>query len=288
MMGNMGRDEGNLILSRPEAAALVRDYPEARRYLLPLLGTKEIVGGLHRYALHLEAKDERLWSKIPPIIDRVASVKTFRIASKAKTTNAYASVPHRFAQYCHRDEIALALPSVTPEDRTYVTPILLPSGHMVTNLAYLAYGTEPYAVAIISSRMHSVWIHAVSGRLGEGIRYTPTVSYHTFAVPSLTQTDKADLTRCAEDILLAREVHFPATISELYQPETDEWRMPENLRAAHEANDDMLERIYIGRRFRNDTERLEKLFEMYTKMTSQRTGTKEQEPARRSGKQVTA
>ena len=29
-----------------------------------------------------------------------------------------------------------------------------------------------------------------------------------------------------------------------------------------------IERIYIGRRFKNDTERLEKLFEMYTKMTS--------------------
>ncbi len=43
--------------------------------------------------------------------------------------------------------------------------------------------------------------------------------------------------------------------------------MPENLRAAHESNDETLERIYIGRRFRNDTERLEKLFEMYTKMT---------------------
>lgn len=31
---------------------------------------------------------------------------------------------------------------------------------------------------------------------------------------------------------------------------------------------EVLERIYIGRRFRNDTERLEKLFEMYTKMTA--------------------
>jgi hypothetical protein len=30
----------------------------------------------------------------------------------------------------------------------------------------------------------------------------------------------------------------------------------------------VLERIYIGRRFRNDTERLEKLFEMYTRMTA--------------------
>lgn len=44
--------------------------------------------------------------------------------------------------------------------------------------------------------------------------------------------------------------------------------MPDNLRRAHERNDEVLERIYIGRRFRNDTERLEKLFELYTKMTA--------------------
>jgi len=36
----------------------------------------------------------------------------------------------------------------------------------------------------------------------------------------------------------------------------------------HERNDEVLERIYIGRRFKNDTERLEKLFELYTKMTA--------------------
>ena len=44
--------------------------------------------------------------------------------------------------------------------------------------------------------------------------------------------------------------------------------LPVNLRAAHERNDETLERIYIGRRFKNDTERLEKLFEMYTKMAA--------------------
>lgn len=65
-------------------------------------------------------------------------------------------------------------------------------------------------------------------------------------------------------IVLAREAHFPATIADLYDPDT----MPANLREAHEHNDEVLERIYIGRRFRNDTERLEKLFELYTKMTA--------------------
>lgn len=54
------------------------------------------------------------------------------------------------------------------------------------------------------------------------------------------------------------------TIAELYDPDA----MPDNLRAAHERNDETLERIYLGRRFKNDTERLEKLFELYTQMTA--------------------
>ena len=61
---------------------------------------------------------------------------------------------------------------------------------------------------------------------------------------------------------MAREAHFPATIADLYDPE----KMPTDLREAHERNDEVLERIYIGRRFRNDTERLEELFDLYTKM----------------------
>lgn len=62
--------------------------------------------------------------------------------------------------------------------------------------------------------------------------------------------------------MLVRECHFPATMADLYDPDT----MPADLRAAHERNDEVLERIYIGRRFRNDTERLEKLFDLYTKI----------------------
>lgn len=83
-------------------------------------------------------------------------------------------------------------------------------------------------------------------------------------MPLLTEQNKADLTACAEAILLAREAHFPAAIADLYDPDN----MPDNLRRAHECNDEVLERIYIGRRFKNDTERLEKLFDLYTKMAA--------------------
>lgn len=264
IMGNMPRDDGNLILSTDQGRRLIDEYPNAKEFLLPLLGTKEIVGGSFRMGLHLTEDREASWSAIPPILDRVRAVKKFRESSTAKTTNGYASVPHRFAQYCHKDERALALPSVTPEERMYVTPLLLPPGVMVTNLAYIVYGFGLETFALISARMHIVWVRAVSGRLGSGVRYTPSISFHTFPFPKLTEKNKEDLTRCAEEILLAREAHFPATIADLYDPD----KMPDDLRRAHDRNDEVLERIYIGRRFRNDTERLEKLFELYTKMTA--------------------
>ncbi len=39
--------------------------------------------------------------------------------------------------------------------------------------------------------------------------------------------------------------------------------MPDDLRAVHRENDELLETMYIGRPFRNDSERLEHLFKLY-------------------------
>lgn len=145
------------------------------------------------------------------------------------------------------------------------------SRFVITHLAHVIY--DPYLVdfSLISSKLHLMWITTICGKLETRIRYSSNLGWNTFPVPALSNQNKADLTRCAEDILLAREAHFPATIAELYDPE----KMPANLREAHEHNDETLERIYIGRRFKNDTERLEKLFELYTKMTAKKTAANE-------------
>jgi len=114
-------------------------------------------------------------------------------------------------------------------------------------------------MALIASRLHLVWIATVCGKLETRYRYSNPLGWNTFPVQTRTERNKTDLTR---------EAHFPATIADLYDPKT----MPTDLRAAHERNDETLKRISIGRRFRNDTERLEKLFELYTKMAAERGG----------------
>jgi len=156
------------------------------------------------------------------------------------------------------------MPRVSSENREYLPAGLLDADAIIQDQALALYDAPLWNLALIASRLHLVWIATVCGKLETRYRYSNTLGWNTFPVPLLTEQNKIDLNACAEAILLAREAHFPATIADLYDPDT----MPDNLRHAHERNDEVLERIYIGRRFKNDTERLEKLFDLYTKMTA--------------------
>ena len=162
----------------------------------------------------------------------------------------------------------MIVPSVSSENREYLPVGYCPSGTIISNLVFGLFNAPLWNMALIASRLHLVWIATVCGKLKTDYRYSNTLGWNTFPVPTLTDQNKTDLTRCAEDILLAREHYFPATIADLYAPKRMDSEFP-IVREAHDRNDEVLERIYIGRRFKNDTERLEKLFDLYTKMTTQ-------------------
>ena len=162
---------------------------------------------------------------------------------------------------------AIIVPAITSENRPYLPVDAVVNDAVIGHKCYALYDVESWNLSLIASRMHWVWVGTVCARMRTDFSYSNTLGWNTFPVPPLTNQDKADLTRCAEDILLAREAHFPATIADMYDPERIDRDFPD-LRAAHERNDETLERIYIGRRFRNDTERLEHLFALYTKMTA--------------------
>jgi len=187
-----------------------------------------------------------------------------RLSSRDRSANEMTNRSHQMREMKIGRNQTIALSCVSSENRDYLPVGVLDSCSTVTNLAFALYDAPLWNMALIASRIHLVWIATVCGKLKTDFRYSNTMGWNTFPVPTLTEKNKADLTRCAENILLAREAHFPATIADLYNPEN----MPEDLRHAHERNDEVLERIYIGRRFKNDTERLEKLFDLYTKMTA--------------------
>ena len=265
--GNKPSDGGNLILSAAETDAAIGREPFLGKFIFDFVGSQEFVRGIIRNCIWIEDADIAEAMSSSFIADRVAAVRAMRLESAAASTQAYADKSYRFRQIQGRSvESSIVVPKVTSETRPYLPVGLLSSRSIVSDNAFALYDAPLWNMALIASRLHLVWIATVCGKLETRYRYSNTLGWNTFPVPTLTEQAKADLTRCAEDVLLAREAHFPATIADLYDPD----EMPDDLRDAHERNDEVLERIYIGRRFRNDTERLEKLFELYTKMSAGR------------------
>jgi len=269
LRGNMPTDGGNLLLSRDEVLLLLKSRALPEDLVRPYMGGSEVVNGQSRYCIWID--DENLERAMASdfVRGRINAVKQMRSNSSAPTTRSTKVPPHRFMQIeGTADNYTIAVPAITSENREYLPVALLNGKVILSNKCYTLYDAEIWNFSIAASKIHQVWIGTVCARMRSDFSYSNTLGWNTFPLPPLTEKNKADLTRCAEDILLAREAHFPATIADLYEVKDGESKMPENLRHAHDRNDEVLERIYIGRRFKNDTERLEKLFEMYTKMTA--------------------
>lgn len=262
--GNMPIDGGNLLLSSLEVEALGLTAKQRKLFIRRIYGSEEFIHGKCRYCLWIDDDFLHEAISVNSISKRIDGVKNMRLASKDASTNKMAARSHQFREMHVGRLRTIVAPAVSSEGRDYLPCGMLPGGSVISNRNFGIYDGEIWQLAILVSRIHWVWIDAVCGKLETRFNYSNTLGWNTFPICSLTEKNKADLTRCAEDILLAREAHFPATIADLYDPAN----MPANLREAHERNDEVLERIYIGRRFKNDTERLEKLFELYTKMTA--------------------
>jgi hypothetical protein len=263
--GNKPTDGGFLILSPHEAHNLVSLNENIEPYLKLYYGSTEFINSNPRVCIWVNNKDVEKANKYPELKERFESVRKFRASSKAKETRPAANFPHRFRQIQGKPGTeSIIIPIHTSESREYLPVGLLSNKAIVSNAAYALYDAGLKNISLIASKLHLVWIATVCGKIKTDFRYSNTLGWNTFPVPPLTEKNNIDLTACAEEILIARERHFPATIADLYDPE----KMPEDLRQAHDRNDEVLERIYIGRRFKNDTERLEKLFELYTYMTT--------------------
>ena len=268
--GNKPVDGGHLLLTSHEVDSLGLSPEQHARFIRRIYGSAEFIRGLERYCLWIEDHDLDEVMGIETIRQRIEGVRTMRLTSRDSGANQMAARAHQMREMNIGQRQTIVMPCVSSEARDYLPVGLVDQRSTVTNLAFALYDAPLWNMALLASRLHLVWIATVCGKLKTDFRYSNTLGWNTFPVPLLTEQNKADLTRCAEDILLARETHFPATIAELYDPD----QMPENLRHAHERNDEVLERIYIGRRFRNDTERLEKLFDLYAKMTGTQTAAK--------------
>lgn len=257
--GNMPADGGNLLLTASDRHDLVNAYPESERLLRRFYGSKEFIRGIERWCLWIEDDDLGFANSIPPIASRILATKKMREGSVDSGTQNLAKKPHQFREMHAAMTQLIIVPSASSENRSYLPIGFLNGSCIVSNLAFAIYNASEHIFPIISSRLHAIWTAAVGGHLKTDYRYSNTLVYNTFPIPDLSAEQKAILEEHSIEILGARESHPGKTVAWLYDPKT----MPADLLKAHQNLDAALENIYIGRPFKNDTERLEHLFKLY-------------------------
>lgn len=260
--GNMAADNGYFFFTKEEKEDFIAKEPFSERFFKRIYGSEEFINGKERWCLWLNGYQVSDFDNYPLIKDRIEKVRAVREKSSRPQL---ASIPHLFAQITQPEGIDfIILPSVSSEKRKYIPIGFLDPSIKATNLCMVIGTNEISLFGILTSEMHMVWVRTVGGRLKTDYRYSAGLCYNTFPFPSISDTKKSEIEEAATNVLLARENYPEKTLADLYDPE----KMPEDLRAAHEELDAIVESCYPGAPFPNDEARLECLFKLYEKMTA--------------------
>jgi hypothetical protein len=263
--GSMPNDGGQLILSDQEKFDLITKYPQAAVFVRKLLGTHDFLHGSNRWCIWLDKNQAKCAAEIPEIAQRIKAVKTARESSDRLSTVKLADTPYAFGEIRHITGDSILIPCHTSERREYIPMGYITSGDIIHNSALGVYKPMPWLFGIISSKIHMAWAKAVGGGLETRIRYGAGTCYNTFPVPNINETQKQELTEHVMEVLQQRENHPEKTMAQLYDPD----KMPAGLRAAHQALDLAVDRLYRKAPFSSDEERLEHLFKRYEAMIEQ-------------------
>ena len=265
MFGNTPLDGGNLILDRDERDSLLTDHPEAACFVYRLFGSQELMKGVERWCLWVRPDEVEAAKAIPLLAQRFEEVRLMRQNSKRPATNDLAKVPWRFMMQNEATSHTIMVPGAASEDRHWLPVDVKDSTNIVSNLAFGIFDGAIWQAAVLSSRLHRLWLETVGGRLKEDPRYSNTLVWNTFPLPPLSDRRKADLEEHWWEIDLARkEAGLGRSLGELYSPKT----MPIELRQAHVALDATMETIFGSRRYRSDADRIEHMLQRYEYMVT--------------------
>jgi hypothetical protein len=189
--GNKPTDGGNLVMSVDDARNISIGNPSSRGFLRPYFGSEDFIKGSKRVCIWVEDNEEEAAFQIPEFKRRFEAVSEFRSRSKAKETRSAAGLGHKFRQIQGKPgNKSIIVPIVSSETRLQLPIGLLPQGGIVSNSAFAIYDAPIWNLAILASHLHLVWIATVCGKLKTDYRYSNTLGWNTFPVPTLTEKIK--------------------------------------------------------------------------------------------------
>lgn len=258
--GNMPADGGKLLFTQQEKDEFIEKEPESKKWFKKLISADEFLNGKNRYCLWLDGISNSDLNNLPLVMRRVEELKIIRLNSSRPQL---ANIPQLFAQITQPKNINyILIPRHSSENRDYIPIDIFTKDEIAHDSCLIVPAEDKYMFAILTSRMHMVWMRSVGGKLETRYRYSKDLVYNTFPFPSITVKQQESLTAHVYNILAEREKYPEKTMADLYDPD----KMPDGLREAHRYLDLAIDQIYRSKPFENDEDRLAHLFKLYEDM----------------------
>lgn len=264
VLGDMAKDGEGLVLSDFEYRELINNYPEVKKYFKRFFGGIDFLRGVKRWCLWCDQSDYNKLKLIEPINKMFEIVRINRLKSKKQATKNFSKHPYRFVEIRKQFREAIIVPTTTSERRHFLPIGFVDRDTIITAPNQVIYGGTLSTFAILSSKMHALWLKTVGGRLTDRLRYSSQIVYNTFPFEISDENTYQKLEDLALNLLDTREKYSDLTISELYDPD----KTPLPIIECHNKIDEVLEKNYKSAPFLSDEERIEYLFKFYEKLTN--------------------
>lgn len=259
--GSMANDNGHFILTNEEKNDAIHDFPEIKNYIFPFIGSKEYLRNEQRYILYLKDINIKLLRRNSFITTRVQQVKEYRLDSKRKKTRELAYTPTLLGEDRVVFSNKLLIPRVSSSNRPYMPVGFVSRDTIISDSAFQLVNADLYIFGVIQSKLHTLWVKSIAGRLKSDIRYSNTLVYNTFVFPKVTKETKEYISNLSQELLDIRSdlLSKGNSISDIY----DELFMPIELQKAHKRLDKAIEHAYKKGGFKDDNDRLAFLIRLY-------------------------
>ena len=264
VIGSKPIDGGNFILDSDARRELLNSEPEAERFVRPFVGADEFLQNKTRWIIALHDATPDQMRRMPRTMEKIASVRKFRMESNSAPTRKLADTPTMYHVNVVPQNSFLVIPKVGTERREYVPIGWLESPTIPSDLLFVLDDASCAEFALLTSAMHMAWLRIVGGRLGRALRYSIGLVYNTFPTPPKFPNcmRRRNIERAATSVLTVRKEFSQSNLSTLYDPSL----MPRKLRIAHQALDREVDKAYRRSGFESDRDRFEHLFALYQEM----------------------
>ncbi len=183
ILGNMPNEGGALSLSFAERSDFISTNSDAMQFVRRFYGSKEYNNDLPRYCLWISDQLLAQANDIELIRARISRSREVRLKSPDPANRKLADRPHQMREFNEAVNHSFVVPRMTSERREYLPCGVVSSECIISSQAFTIFDSELWALSVLVSRIHLVWIATICGKFKEDYRYSSDLGWHTFVRP---------------------------------------------------------------------------------------------------------